>query len=296
MTKLLRLRKPISRNGLAAFMLLLAWPALAQTMVRLHTTQGAMDFRLLDAEAPRSVDNFLAYVRRGAYADTMIHRSVRSFVIQGGGYAWPATGNIARIATDPPVVNEFSAQRSNLRGTVAMAKLGSDPNSATSEWFVNLADNAANLDNQNGGFTVFARVTVPGMVVADRISALRIIDARGGNPNSPFGTLPVAESWTSGNVMRNHVVLVDSVTELPSQTDHDRIFNWLEATYPQYVAGTPTESGTMLGYTYRYYAATSAYLGAKDGQIWYYVPAINGQINPAGPIADLLAQAAQAGY
>jgi len=80
---------------------------------------------------------------------------------------FPANGNVAEYVRS--IMNEFSADRSNLRGTVAMAKLGGDPDSATSQFFFNLDDNSENLDNQNGGFTVFAEV-VEGLDVVDAIS------------------------------------------------------------------------------------------------------------------------------
>lgn len=262
----------------------------ANTMVRMHTTQGLIDFKLLDDEAPLTVANFLAYVNGGDYASVMVHRSVPGFVIQSGGYRWPDGGSPAKITSRGNVKNEFSATRSNLRGTVAMAKIGGNPDSATSEWFVNLANNAANLDNQNGGFTVFARVTTPGMVVADRIAALRTVNA-----GSPYTDLPVV-NWTSGAVQRTHVVLMTKTAVLPSATDADRVFNYLEAQYPQYIDASTVESGTALGYTYRYYPVSNAYVGVKDGKVWYLVPAINGDINELATVADLLGQAQASGY
>jgi cyclophilin family peptidyl-prolyl cis-trans isomerase len=100
-----------------------------------------------------------------------MHRSVYGFVLQGGGFTFDSTlQQFNHIPTDPPVVNEFG--RSNLYGTIAMAKVGGDPDSATSEFFYNLGDNSENLDNQNGGFTVFARVLGNGM---DLISAFATI-------------------------------------------------------------------------------------------------------------------------
>jgi len=128
--------------------------------------------------APVTVANFLSYVNSGAYDDTIIHRKVNDFVIQGGGFYYDAaSSDIAAISVEPAIVNEFS--RSNTRGTIAMAKVGGDPNSATSQWFVNLGDNSANLDSQNGGFTVFGKVLGTGMTAADAIGALRTVNITG---------------------------------------------------------------------------------------------------------------------
>ena len=137
---------------------------------RFDLGSGVTNVLLFDQEgqgAPLTVQNFLNYVNDGDYVNTIIHRSVPDFVIQGGGFTVdglvdvldnPASA-IGVIPSDPPVVNEFSSERSNLRGTIAMAKLGGDPDSATNQWFFNLNDeNSANLDNQNGGFTVFGEV------------------------------------------------------------------------------------------------------------------------------------------
>ena len=134
-----------------------------------------IELELFDDKAPVTVANFLRYVNGLAPSDldgVFFHRSVPGFVLQGGGFATDAPGS--HIAIDPEVHNEFTAgdaERSNLVGTVAMAKTGLGPHTATSEWFVNLANNAANLDNQNGGFTVFAKVT-QGMNVVNAIAAL----------------------------------------------------------------------------------------------------------------------------
>ena len=142
------------------------------TIVRMTGNMGEFDIQLLDEWTPKTTANYLGYVERGDFGNSIIHRSVPGFIVQGGGYTL-RTNTIAPVLTRPAVTNEPSF--SNVRGTLAMAKIGGDPNSATSEWFVNLSDNnAANLDNQNGGFTVFGVVLGNGMAVADAIAALPI--------------------------------------------------------------------------------------------------------------------------
>lgn len=138
------------------------------SFVQVSTSVGNFTLELFRDTAPKSVENFLLYVKSGAYQNAVFHRSVPGFIVQTGGFTVGL--NLPAIPTNPPVVNEYT--RSNLRGSVAMAKLGGNPDSATSQWFVNLADNSENLDNQNGGFTVFARVMDDGMAVWDAIAAL----------------------------------------------------------------------------------------------------------------------------
>ncbi len=196
-----------------ALSLVLALPGVAgATTVRLTTTLGAIDINLYDTAAPQTVANFLAYVNSGAYRNSFIHRSVPGFVIQGGGFAWDdATGNVTAVPTRAPVVNEFSASRPNRRGTVAMAKLGSNPNSATSQWFVNLADNSANLDNQNGGFTVFGEVSAASMAVVDAIAALPRTNA-----GSPFDALPFVGAIANGMIQKSNLVIVSKALAVPN--------------------------------------------------------------------------------
>lgn len=279
--------------------LLLAPVLAAATVVRFATDRGPIDIVLLDTEAPKTVANFLAYVRRNAYDNSFFHRVVPNFVIQGGGFI--ATPNVAAVTTDPAVENEFSATRSNVRGTVAMAKLGSNPNSATSQWFVNLADNAANLDNQNGGFTVFGRVTAPSMAIVDTTAQLTRVNAGGcGTAYTALTDLPVTNIITScAQVVAANLALVNTARELQTTTasDSDRIFNYLEAAYPQYAApSSPASQFIAEGYYYRYYAKTNAYVGSKDGNLYYLVPAISNQITLLGTVAEWLAIATAAGY
>lgn len=158
-------------------------PDVPGSAVRITTRIGVetriMDLALFNATAPLTVANFLAYVDAGRYAANFFHRSVPGFIIQTGGFFFVNDNTFDTVPTFAPVLNEPGT--SNLRGTIAMAKLGppsgSPPteasiNSATSGWFINLADNSANLDVQNGGFTVFGRVLGDGMQVADAIAAL----------------------------------------------------------------------------------------------------------------------------
>jgi peptidyl-prolyl cis-trans isomerase A (cyclophilin A) len=222
-----------ARVALGLAVLLAAAPALQaqSTVVRIATTQGNLDLRLLDEAVPRTVVNFIAYLRAGSYKDNMFHRSARStpaggvegpFVIQGGGYRWTQSDlTPVAVTKNNPVANEFAATRSNLRGTVAMAKIGGNPNSATNEWFVNLSDNTS-LDTQNGGFTVFAQVSSDGMGVADRIAALARYNAGGA-----FNEMPVTMTEIRDfAALRDAAVLITEVIEYPSKataTDADRI-------------------------------------------------------------------------
>ncbi len=140
--------------------------------VRLTTSMGDIVLALVD-DAPVTTANFLQYVEDNFYDGTIFHRVVSGFVVQGGGFIPGPDLGTPQDGLRDPIVNEFSPSRSNLRATVAMAKLGSDPDSATSQFFFNLGDNSGNLDNQNGGFTVFATV-VEGMDVVDAIAGVDV--------------------------------------------------------------------------------------------------------------------------
>ncbi|MBL4572435.1 MAG: peptidylprolyl isomerase [Gammaproteobacteria bacterium] len=159
---------------------------LAGTIVRISTGIGDYSIELFDDSAPDTVQNFLNYVNRNDYNGTYIHRAVDGFVVQGGGFRFRLFEGPIDVPSDPPVKNEFGA--SNTRGTVAMAKLDGDPDSATNQWFVNVADNSASLDTNNGGFTVFGVVLGDGMITVDEIDALPIVALGAKAPNAPHIT------------------------------------------------------------------------------------------------------------
>jgi cyclophilin family peptidyl-prolyl cis-trans isomerase len=296
------LTRTVAAVGLA---LTLPLTALAQnttapnTLVRLSTAEGPIDIVLLDSQAPVTVTNFLSYVRRGDYNRSFFHRLVPRFVLQGGGFTAPP---VARVPTQAAIANEFSASRSNVRGTVAMAKLGNNPNSATSQWFVNLANNAANLDAQNGGFTVFGRITTPSMAIVDRLATSPRVDASGCGPVfSAFDSLPVLRDTpencsivepTNLRMITVAAELTSRATALPAE----RIFDFVEAAFPQYANPASPATLTADGYTYRFYSATNAYLGVKDGKVYYLVPSLSPDIQLLGTVEEWLAFAQGAGY
>ena len=158
--------------------LLLSLPSTAAIDIRMQTDLGGIDIILRDDLAPLTVDNFLDYMNAASYDGTFIHRNIPGFVVQGGGYIYnPADGaffggGTSHIPENDPVINEagLPGALSNIRGTLAMAKEPGDPDSAKSEWFFNTVDNSGDLDNQNGGFTVFAEVTGDGLDVVDNIA------------------------------------------------------------------------------------------------------------------------------
>ncbi|HEY3392756.1 MAG TPA: peptidylprolyl isomerase [Lacipirellulaceae bacterium] len=186
------------------------------TIARFQTSLGNIDVRLYNSATPLTVANFLAYASANRYDGTFIHRSPPGFVVQGGGFYFTPPNSVAPVVDpanpDPPVLNEPGI--SNKRGTIAMAKLGSNPNSATSQWFFNVGDNSgppAALDTQNGGFTVFGRVVANGMSVVDAIDLLPQADLDGAGGQT-FDQVPLR--GTSSDTLANRLVHITSVDVL----------------------------------------------------------------------------------
>ena len=141
------------------------------SMVVMHTNFGSIEIELFNDKAPKSVENFLAYVESGHYENTLFHRVIPNFMIQGGGF----DTNFQQKPTQAPIENEANNGLSNTRGTLAMARTMS-PHSATSQFCINVQDNTF-LDHQGTysgqawGYAVFGKVT-NGMDVVDQIKAV----------------------------------------------------------------------------------------------------------------------------
>jgi peptidyl-prolyl cis-trans isomerase A (cyclophilin A) len=157
-------------------------------MIRFETTLGAFIVELFDKEAPLSAQNFLEYVDSGHFDNTVFHRVIPGFVIQGGGM----TADMKQKPTREPIRNEADNGLKNRRGTLSMARTN-DPHSATSQFFVNLVDNAF-LDPGRGGagYAVFGHVT-EGMSVIDAIAKVKT-GRKGGHDDVPVEPVVVTSA------------------------------------------------------------------------------------------------------
>jgi cyclophilin family peptidyl-prolyl cis-trans isomerase len=201
--------------------------------VRMTTVLGTFDIALFGQQKPTTVGNFLNYVDQGRYfkpdpttgqvASSFVHRSIANFIIQGGGFIGTvdpsATNNPNKDNILPTQVAVFGAIQnepgiSNTRGTIAMAQSGSDANSATSQWFINLANNTT-LDvrtNNAGPYTVFGRVAGTGMTVVDAIGALPRYAFTG--TGGTFASLPL-RNFTQADYNAGKPVKLSNVVSIP---------------------------------------------------------------------------------
>lgn len=151
-------------------------------MISLITNQGQIDIELDEEHTPETSENFLKYAKAGFYNDTIFHRVIPGFVIQGGGFE---PGMIQK-KTQAPIQNEAKKGLKNHRGTIAMARTG-DPHSASSQFFINLKDNHfldhTSESSQGWGYCVFGKVT-KGMDIIDKIADVRTT-TRQGHENVP---------------------------------------------------------------------------------------------------------------
>jgi len=155
--------------------------AAANPQVEMKTSMGSITLELYPDKAPKTVENFLQYVKDGHYKGTIFHRVIPGFMIQAGGFS---NGFVEKKTRDP-IVNEASNGLKNDAGTIAMARRG-DPNSATAQFFINVADNEGlNRPNPDGnGYAVFGKV-IKGMDVVKKIEAVET-----GNGPPPHQNVP----------------------------------------------------------------------------------------------------------
>ncbi|WP_234395953.1 peptidylprolyl isomerase [Neisseria wadsworthii] len=156
--------------------------AQAETLAQIDTNVGTIKLSLDETKAPKTVANFVNYANKGFYNGTIFHRVIDGFMIQGGGF----TADMAQKSTDKAITNEAANGLKNTKGTIAMARTAS-PNSATSQFFINLTDN--DFLNRKGnsvrdaGYAVFGKVT-EGMNVVEQIAKVQTTD-QGYHQNVP---------------------------------------------------------------------------------------------------------------
>lgn len=146
-------------------------------MISLHTNYGVIKLNLFADKAPVTVENFISYVKDGFYDNTIFHRVIDGFMIQGGGF----TPDMDQKETKAPIKNEANNRVANKKGTIAMARTN-DPHSATCQFFINVADNSflnfSGENSQGWGYCVFGEV-VEGLDVIEKIKAVRTGRAAG---------------------------------------------------------------------------------------------------------------------
>ena len=184
---------------------------------------ASFDVAMFDTRTPVSVANFADIAGRGDYDGTFFHRSVSVAgsgigIIQGGGFSFDNTTGVSEVPAVDPIVNEPGLL--NTAGTIAMAKTAEGPDSATTQWFINTADNPG-LDTpaNNGGYTVFGEVLYDGMDVCGVDSgAGGIANLQTYNLGAPFTNLPLSDDFSGGAVGEEHLVNLTSVAEVTGQT------------------------------------------------------------------------------
>lgn len=183
-------------------------PAAANTLAQLRIlgyggslSNATLQVELLDNDKPGTVRNFVRLIDSGAFTNMFLHRLDPGFVMQGGAFRatldYSAFEGVPNFGT---ITNEYTTGPilSNVRGTLSMAKLDGDPDSASSSFFINLGDNSLNLDNQNGGFTVFARVLRDDAGLIDFWNGLYEGYGLVNLGSDPFKELPVNYVGTGG--------------------------------------------------------------------------------------------------
>ncbi len=212
------------------------------TIVEFQTSQGNIEVNLFDQTTPETVANFLQYIDEQHYTTSVIHRAVPSFVVQGGGFTFAGDWPLTRITTNAALVNE--PVYSNVKGTIAMAKVAGNPDSATDQWFFNLVDNSegsAKLDTTNGGYSVFGQVIGDGMTVVDKIAGLTLCQdipmTDYSSQNCSVQSTPSIENF----VVINQITIIDS--SAVTDADLNPVKNTLITTPVDPTPTTDSESG-----------------------------------------------------
>ncbi|MEQ9460411.1 MAG: peptidylprolyl isomerase [Phycisphaeraceae bacterium] len=231
--------------GLAAADPLVVGIGTGNTVARFETVLGPIHIEVFDAVSPSGTNgayettitpatatNFKTLIVQDAYQYMFFHRSAflgngEPFVVQGGGFRVtdPVSGSLAFVADNGTVINEPGI--SNTRSTIAMAKTAAGPDTASNQFFFNLGDNSANLDFQNGGFTVFARVLGNDMDIVDQISALLRINASTIHP--AFNELPVLNPPVGGQILLSDLVITnDAFLLVPGDANFDSVVDLID--------------------------------------------------------------------
>jgi peptidyl-prolyl cis-trans isomerase A (cyclophilin A) len=218
------------------------------TIVQFETTLGNFEVNLYDESTPKTVANFLTYLNAGDYSNAVFHRTESGFVLQGGGFKYNDNWPLDEVNVNAPVENE--PVFSNRRGTIAMAKLGGAPDSATNQWFFNLADNSANLDGQNEGFTVFGEVTGDGMAFVDQISNIQAYNFGGALTSIPLQNFDVANTPNGDNLM-----IITSIQIIDATVNTAAGLNPPRNTTPPPSAPTSSSGGGSMGILFLLIAA-----------------------------------------
>ena len=224
----MRLPSVISRKlAVTAVMALGLMNAAQATIVEVQTNFGNFQINLFDfdPQVKPTVDNFLNYVNGvegyGIYQNTLIHRSVKDFVVQTGGYNLTEDVQSEAIKVGPVLIN--APIYSNLEGTVAMAK-GRAINSATNQWYVNMKNNSVPLDSSVGGYTVFGQV-ISGMDVIKEINALPIYPMGGAFTEFPLRGYSEDDLKNKVPVSRDHFVVIENIVVVDSNPNSAAALN-----------------------------------------------------------------------
>lgn len=196
------------------------------TIVQFNTSLGTFEVNLFDETTPETVANFLKYVEAERYNNSVIHRMVPNFIVQGGGFFYPGELPLRAIPSFGNVKNE--RKWSNRRGTIAMAKIDGLADSASNQWFFNLQDNhagTAQLDAQNGGFTVFGQISAQGLEILDEIGRLPRFNMGGAATSIPLRNYTATDAAAAKEVTTEHLVMIESVVVVDSRPNTAAVLN-----------------------------------------------------------------------